>query len=92
MCDVEKERVKLNDQVLKLQGGLIALHVALLRQELFAGLIISSPNVEVDPKVAGWFTVRMFAYLCGIINSIVLLAIVGPSCWRYPSSAWSQKY
>ena len=42
-----------------LQGGLIALHVAILNQELFAGLILSAPAIEVDPKVAGWFTVSM---------------------------------
>ena len=40
-----------------MQGGLIALHVAVLRQDLFTGLILSSPSAQVDPKVAGPFTV-----------------------------------
>ena len=44
------------------QGGLIAAHVAILKPELFAGLILSSPNVEVDPKV-GWFTVVIILIL-----------------------------
>lgn len=42
-----------------LQGGLIALHVAILKQEQFAGLILSSPSAETDPKVAGWFMVSL---------------------------------
>ena len=45
-----------------LQGGLIALHVAILKQEQFAGLILSSPSAETDPKVAGWFMVSFIVY------------------------------
>ena len=41
-----------------MQGGLIALHAAFQKQTLFAGIVLSAANVEVDPKVAGWFTVR----------------------------------
>ena len=44
-----------------LQGGLIALHVAILKQEIFAGLILSSPSAETE--VAGWFTVSFIVYL-----------------------------
>lgn len=41
---------------------MIALHVAVLKQELFAGLILSSPAAETDPNVAGWFTVSFIVY------------------------------
>lgn len=43
---------------MQIQGGLIALHAAIQKQTLFAGIVLSAANVEVDPKVAGWFTVR----------------------------------
>ena len=40
--------------VLTLQGGLLATDVAVRHQELFTGLILSAPSVEVD---VGTFTV-----------------------------------
>lgn len=74
-----------------LQGGLIALHVAILKQELFAGLILSSPAAETDPKVAGWFTVSLLCTYpdlkCHIDN---LLAWCSSSCWWSSSSIGNQ--
>ena len=54
-----QEYIYIELYIYMLQGGLIALHVATLKQEIFAGLILSSPSAEVDPKVAGWFTVSL---------------------------------
>ena len=51
---------------MQFQGGLIALHVAIQKQTLFAGIILSAANVEVDPKVAGWFTVRIIVCVVAV--------------------------
>ena len=76
-----------------LQGGLIALHVAILKQELFAGLILSSPSAETDPKVAGWFTVSLFCTYAGLKCHIDdLLAWCSSSCWWSSSSIGNQVY
>ena len=37
----------------------MALHVALKRPDLFIGMVISAPLVEVDPAAAGAFTVSL---------------------------------
>ena len=52
--------------VMQMQGGLIALHAAIQKQTLFAGIVLSAANVEVDPKVAGWFTVRTIIIKCNV--------------------------
>ena len=52
--------------------------MAVLRQELFAGLILSSPAADADPKVAGRFTVSgiLVLYNHNNINVLFILIIV----------------
>ena len=69
---------------MQIQGGLIALHVAIQKQTLFAGIVLSAPNVEVDPKIAGRFTVRTIK--CDVC--IFAVFVFKNTCFNFDSNYW----